>query len=56
MALELVCPLEGCEATCSGETEDDILAQAEEHAADAHPDLTLDDDTVETLKAGIEEV
>lgn len=56
MTLELVCPVDGCDATCSGETEDDILEQATEHAEDAHPDLELDDDTVATIKDEIEEV
>jgi len=56
MSLELTCPIDGCDAVCAGESEDEILEQAEAHAADAHPDLELDDATVQTLKDGIEEV
>ena len=56
MALELVCPVEGCDAICSGDTEGDILEQGTAHAGDAHPDLELDDETVAAIKDDIEEV
>lgn len=56
MTLELECPVDGCDGICSGSTEEEVLEQAEAHAADAHPDLELDEDTVETLKASIQEV
>jgi predicted small metal-binding protein len=56
MSLELTCPVDGCDAVCAGDSEAEILEQAEAHATDAHPDLELDEDTVQTLKDGIEEV
>lgn len=56
MSLGLTCPVEGCSATCEGETEDEVMELAEEHAADKHPDLELDKDTVREIKANIKEV
>ena len=56
MSKQLTCPMDGCHATIEGETEADIMSQAQDHAADAHPDLELDDETVESLKAKIETV
>lgn len=55
MSKRLDCPLEGCHASIEGETEDEIMAQAEEHAASAHPDLELDAETVETIRSSIRE-
>lgn len=55
MPKELHCVIDGCEASIEAETEAEILEQAEAHAAEAHPDLELDEETVETLKAHIEE-
>lgn len=55
MSKRLDCPMEGCHASIEGETEDEIMAQAEEHAASAHPDLELDDETVETIRSSIQE-
>jgi len=55
MTKELQCVVDGCEATIEAETEEEILQQAEAHAGEAHPDLELDEDTVETLKDHIHE-
>jgi len=56
MAKELHCVVEGCEATITKETEEEILKMAEEHAGEAHPDLELDEETVQTIKDNIKEV
>lgn len=56
MARELCCVVDGCEASITEETDEEVLAVAEDHAAEAHPDLELDEATVETLKDNIEEV
>lgn len=56
MAKELDCVVDGCEASIEADTEAEILEQAEAHAGEAHPGLELDEETVETLKAHIEEV
>lgn len=56
MALRLDCPVDGCEGVCEGDTEDVVMEQAAAHVEDAHPDLELDDATVEQLKADIHEV
>lgn len=53
MSKQLDCVIEGCNATVEGETEEDILEQVEEHAATAHPDLDLDQDTVDTIRSHI---
>jgi len=55
-ARELTCVVEGCEASITEETDEEILEVAEEHAAEAHPDLELDEETLETLKDNIEDV
>lgn len=56
MTMTLDCPMEGCHASIEGESEADIMAQAEEHAAAAHPDLELDEETVASIKSQIREV
>ena len=56
MTKRLDCPMEGCHATIEGESEADIMAQAEEHAASAHPDVELDDATVRTIRESIRDV
>ncbi|MBX0302700.1 DUF1059 domain-containing protein [Haloarcula salinisoli] len=56
MAQELSCVVDGCEATITEETAEEILEVAEAHAAEEHPDLELDEATVEMLKDNIEEV
>ncbi|MFO8114384.1 MAG: DUF1059 domain-containing protein [Halorubrum sp.] len=56
MTKRLECPMEGCHATIEGETEQEVMAQAEEHAGSSHPELELDDETVETIKSNITEV
>lgn len=53
MSKQLDCIIEGCDASVEGETEEDILEQVEEHAAAAHPDVELDQDTVDTIRAHI---
>ena len=55
MARELHCVVDGCQATITAETDEEILDVAEEHAAEEHPDLELDEETVETLKDNIED-
>lgn len=56
MAQQLSCVVDGCEATITEETQAEILEAAEAHAADEHPDIELDEETVELLKDNIEEV
>lgn len=54
MGKRLDCVLEGCHASIEAETEEEILSQASEHAKEAHPELDLDDETVEMLRSNIE--
>lgn len=49
----LECPIDGCSAVIEAETEEEVMAQAEEHAGETHPDTELDDETVETIRSAI---
>ena len=56
MTMHLDCPVDGCDASIEGDTEASVLSQAEEHAADAHPDMEMDDETVSMIQSHIREV
>lgn len=56
MGKQLDCVLEGCHATIEAETEEEVMSRAQEHAASAHPELELDEETAETIRAAIEDV
>lgn len=56
MTKRLECPIEGCHATIEAETEQEVMAQVEEHANGSHPDLELDDETVEDIRSKITDV
>lgn len=43
----------GCEGKVSGDTKDDVVQKAAEHAADAHRMTELPDEVVEKVKASI---
>lgn len=45
----------GCEGTVSGETKDEVLQAAAEHASDAHGLAPLPNEVVEKVKASIVE-
>ncbi len=42
-----------CNWTTSGETEDDVMANIEEHAAQIHPDIELTPDLVAAVRGVI---
>ena len=56
MSKRLDCPLEGCHASIEGESEDEIMEQAADHAASAHPELTLDEETAANIRSKIVDV
>ena len=56
MSKRLECIMEGCDATIEAETEEDVMAQVDAHVADAHPDLELDDATVDAVRGAIQDV
>lgn len=56
MTKQLECIVDGCEAVCTGETEEEVMGIAEEHVGEAHPEVTLDEETVSAVKAAIVEV
>ncbi|MGM0399624.1 MAG: DUF1059 domain-containing protein [Halobacteriota archaeon] len=56
MAKRLECPVDGCHRTLEAATEDEIMADAEEHARSDHPDLELDAETVASIRSGIQDV
>jgi predicted small metal-binding protein len=53
---QLDCIVDGCDATTEAETEEGVMAQAEAHAQDAHPDVTLDEETAATIRSNIRDV
>jgi predicted small metal-binding protein len=56
MTVHLDCPVDGCRASIEGDTEESVLSQAEAHAAEAHPDVEMNDETVSMIKSNIREV
>ena len=56
MSKRLECPMDGCHATIEAETEQEVMAQVEDHAADSHPELELDEETVENIRSNIRDV
>lgn len=46
----------GCEGVVTGETEDDVLRAAADHAASAHGMNQLPDEVVAQVRAGITDV
>lgn len=53
MTRKLECIVDGCTATIEAESDDAVMEHASEHAADAHPDLDLDEPTVRELRSNI---
>ena len=53
MTKRLDCPLEGCHATIEAETEQEVMARVEDHAASSHPELDFNEETVENIKSNI---
>ena len=45
--------VDGCEGVVSGETEDDVLAAAAAHAAEAHGMTEVPASVVDAIRAGI---
>lgn len=43
----------GCEGVVTGQTEDEVLAAAAAHAAEAHGMTEVPDDVVRAIRAGI---
>lgn len=56
MSKRLDCFMEGCDATIEAGTEEEVMAQVEDHAASTHPDLELDEETVATIRDHIRDV
>lgn len=45
--------VDGCDGVVTGATDDEVLAQAAQHAAEAHGMTELPDEVVAAVKAGI---
>ena len=56
MTKRLECVVEGCTVTIEAETEEEVMSQAEAHAAEAHPDMELDEAAVASIRSRIEDV
>jgi predicted small metal-binding protein len=55
MAKQLHCIVDGCDATIEAESEAEVMSQVEAHASSAHPDLELDEETVQTVRDHIQD-
>lgn len=55
MARELRCGdvIDGCDGVVTGETDDEVMAGAAEHAAEVHGMDDVDEDTAAALQAAI---
>ncbi|WP_254829856.1 DUF1059 domain-containing protein [Haloglomus salinum] len=56
MSKRLDCVIDGCQATVEAETEEELLEHVQAHAAEEHPDLELDEETVAVVKENIQTV
>lgn len=56
MTKRLECIVDGCDAVCTGESEEEVLGIAEDHVNEDHPEVTLDEETVQAVKDAIVEV
>jgi predicted small metal-binding protein len=56
MAERLECIVDGCTAVIEADSEDEVMAKAEEHAESSHPDLELDEETIESIRSNIKTV
>jgi len=45
--------VDGCDGVVTGETDDEVLAAAAQHAADAHGLSEVPDELVDQIRAGI---
>ncbi|WP_435333522.1 DUF1059 domain-containing protein [Haloarchaeobius sp. TZWWS8] len=55
MPKKLECIIPGCDATIEAETEELVMAQVETHAKKAHPEMDLDRETIDSIRANIED-
>ncbi|MDX1745106.1 MAG: DUF1059 domain-containing protein [Halobacteriales archaeon] len=53
---QLECMVDGCEATITAATEDEVMEQAAAHGAEAHPDLEVDEELAASLRTAITDV
>lgn len=56
MTKQLDCVVDGCDATITAESEDEVMSQVQSHAAKEHPDLDLDAETVSEIRSNIQTV
>lgn len=56
MTKRLDCIIDGCDATIEGETKEEIVGKATEHAQEEHPDVELDDETVTEIRSNITDI
>lgn len=53
MTKHLDCVVDGCDASIEAESETAVMERAQAHAQEEHPDLTLDEETVELVRSNI---
>lgn len=56
MSKRLDCPLTGCHETIDGETDEEVMGKAADHAQNAHPDVDLDDEMMQSIRSNIRDV
>lgn len=56
MTKRLDCIVDGCHETFEGDTEEEVMGKAAEHAQNAHPDIDLDDEMMQSIRTNIRDV
>jgi predicted small metal-binding protein len=56
MTKHLDCVVDGCDASIEAESDEAVMARVESHVQQEHPDLDLDDETVELVRSNIRSV
>lgn len=52
----LECPIGDCTAVFEAETDDEVMSEVSDHAAEHHPDMEMTDDVVADLRSQIKTV
>lgn len=53
MTRKLDCPVDGCHATIEAESDEEVMQQAQSHASKQHPDMEMDEETMDSLRSRI---
>lgn len=56
MTKQLECMVDGCNETIEAESEDQVMSEAQSHAAKEHPDMEMDAETQQKMRSQIKDV